>query len=49
MEYTVTKSGHSKTFPLYVMQADLIGVPQHFELARNGSVDASRLPGDDVK
>jgi len=31
------------------MQADLIDVPQRFAPVQNGSVDESRLPGDDVK
>jgi hypothetical protein len=31
------------------MQAGLIDVLQRFSSVRNGVVDASRLPGDDVK
>jgi hypothetical protein len=31
------------------MQGGLIGVSAAFAPVRNGSVDASRLPGDDVK
>jgi hypothetical protein len=31
------------------MQAGLIDVLQRFAPVRNGSVDESRLPGDDVK
>jgi hypothetical protein len=36
-------------FPPCVMQAGLIHVPHRFAPVQNGSVDESRLPGDDVK
>jgi hypothetical protein len=36
-------------FPPCVMQADLIDVPHRFAPVRNGSVDESCLPGDDVE
>lgn len=49
MEYAVPARCQPRTFPPYVMQAGLIDVLQRFASVRNGAVDASCLPGDDVK